>query len=204
MPSGRSSAGTISPAAGSSDAGPAPNSMRRRIRAGAAAALFLAASVEAASIVDLTPVVRGGGIFVSFRATDAFSEEIEHAIATGLEVAFRYNVELKRARGFWFDAGVARREVRATVRYDNLTKRYQLTREVSGKMDSTEIVADAEAMRRFMTSFDSLRLFELSELTPNERYYVRVKGVLREKNLLLFVPWDFETGWTEAHFSYVP
>jgi hypothetical protein len=171
----------------------------------AAATLTVAAwSVEGAAIVDLTPVVRSGGIFVSFRATDAFDEEIERAIATGLEVAFRYNVELKRARGVWFDAVVAGREIRATVTYDNLTKRYKLTRELGGKIDSTEVVADAEAMRRFMTSCDSLRLFELSELEPNERYYVRVKGVLKERTLLLFVPWDFETGWTEAHFSYVP
>jgi hypothetical protein len=166
--------------------------------------LCAAAAVEAAVIEDLVPVVRNEGIFVSFRVADAFNETIEHAIRTGLEVNFRYNVELKRPRGIWPDGQVARRVISTTVAYDNLTKRYKLTREIDGKVDATEVVADAEAMRRFMTSFESLRLFDLSALEPNDSYYVRVKGVMRERNLLLLIPWDVGTGWREARFDYVP
>jgi hypothetical protein len=163
-----------------------------------------ARSLSGAEIAELVPVVRSGGILVSLRASDAFSDDIERAIETGLEVAFRYNIELKRVRGVWFDSRVDRREIRATVAYDNLTKRYQLTREIDGKIDTTDLVADAEAMRRFMTTFESLRLFEISRLEPNERYYLRAKGVMRERNLLLLVPWDVGTGWKEAQFDYVP
>jgi hypothetical protein len=157
-----------------------------------------------ATIEDLVPVVRNDGIYVSFRVTQGFDDDIEHAIETGLEVTFRYNVELKRNRGIWFDSTVARREIRATVAYDNLTKRYKLTREVDGKIDATEIVPDVDAMRRFMTSFESLRLFDLADLAPNESYYVRVRGILRERTLLLLIPWDLSTGWEEAPFDYVP
>ena len=181
--------------------------MARRLRQTAFAALLLgaaAAAAEDAAIEDLVPVVRSDGIFVSFRAGEAFNQDIEHAIQTGLEVNFRYNVELKRPRGIWLDGQVARRVISATVTYDNLTKRYKLTREIDGKIDATEIVADAEAMRRFMTTFESLRLFELSALEPNDSYYVRVKGVMRERNLLLLIPWDVGTGWKEARFDYVP
>jgi hypothetical protein len=163
-----------------------------------------ARSLAGAEIAELVPVVRSGGILVSLRAEGAFSDDIERAIETGLEVAFRYNIELKRVRGVWFDSRVDRREIRAAVAYDNLTKRYQLTREIDGKIDTTDLVADAEAMRRFMTTIESLRLFEISRLEPNERYYLRAKGVMRERNLLLLVPWDVGTGWKEAHFDYVP
>jgi hypothetical protein len=159
---------------------------------------------EGASIEDLVPLVLSDGVFVSFRAGDAFNEDIERAIETGLEVIFRYNVELKRPRGIWPDGQIARRRISATVTYDNLTKRYRLSREIDGKIDRTEVVADAEAMRRFMTTFESLRLFELSELEPNDTYYVRVKGVMRERNLLLLIPWDVGTGWRQARFEYVP
>jgi len=159
---------------------------------------------KAASIEDLVPLVRSDGVFVSFRAGDAFNEDIERAIETGLEVNFRYNVELKRPRGILPDGQIARRRISATVSYDNLTKRYRLSREIDGKIDRTEVVADAEAMRRFMTIFESLRLFELSELEPNDSYYVRVKGVMRERNLLLLIPWDVGTPWKEARFDYVP
>jgi hypothetical protein len=168
-------------------------------------AVSAAAPLETgAAIEELVPVVRSDGIFVSFRAGDAFNEDIEHAIRTGLEVTFRYNVELKRPRGIWLDGEVARRAISATVTYDNLTKRYKLTREIDGKIDATEVVADSEAMRRFMTIFESLRLFELSALEPNDSYYVRVKGVMRERNLLLLIPWDVGTPWKEARFDYVP
>ncbi len=164
----------------------------------------VSAAAEGAVIEELVPVVRSDGIFVSFRAGDAFNEDIVEAIRTGLEVTFRYNIELKRPRGIWPDGQVARRAISATVTYDNLTKRYKLTREIDGKIDATEVVADAEAMRRFMTTFESLRLFELSQLEPNDSYYVRVKGVMRERNLLLLIPWDVGTGWKEARFDYVP
>ncbi|MGH9320386.1 MAG: DUF4390 domain-containing protein [Vicinamibacteria bacterium] len=183
--------------------------MARRLKA-AAAALVCAILVpnrggaEAAKIDELVPLVRSDGIFVSFRVSDVFNEDIERAIQTGLEVEFRYNVELKRPRGIWFDARVARREIAASVTYDNLTKRYKLTREIDGGIDATEVVADEEAMRRFMTTFESLRLFELSELAPNDSYYIRVKGVIRERNLLLLIPWDIGTDWKEARFDYVP
>jgi hypothetical protein len=180
--------------------------MARRLSHAASLALLAvaAASVEGAAIEDLVPVVRSDGVFVSFRAGEAFNDDIEHAIQTGLEVNFRYNVELKRPRGIWFDARVARREISTRVTYDNLTKRYKLTREIDGKIDATEVVADAEAMRRFMTTFESLRLFELSELEPNDSYSIRVKGVMKERNLLLLVPWDVSTSWKEARFDYVP
>lgn len=180
--------------------------MARRLRQTAILALVVAAAavVEGAAIADLVPVVRSDGIFVSFRAEDAFNQDIERAIRTGLDVNFRYNVELKRPRGIWFDARVALREISVTVTYDNLTKRYRLTREIDGKIDATEVVADAEAMRRFMTTFESLRLFELSELEPNDSYYIRVKGVMRDRNLLLLIPWGVSTSWKKARFDYVP
>jgi Domain of unknown function (DUF4390) len=170
-------------------------------------ALLLAGSAKgarAAEIADLQPVVRSNAVFVGFHVTGAFDEDIEHAITTGLEVTFRYNVELKRTRAIWFDSRVGKSEIRTTVAYDNLTKRYKLTREVDGKIDATEVMADADAMRRFMTTFDALRLFELADLEPNEAYYVRVKAVLRERNLLLLIPWDVGTDWKEAPFNYVP
>lgn len=158
----------------------------------------------AAELVDLASLVRGGHVHVSFRVEDAFDEEIERAIETGLEVSFRYNVQLKRVRGIWIDALIAERRVRTMVSYDNLTKRYSLTREIDGEVDQTAVVADADAMRRFMTSVEALPVFEVSLIEPNDEYYLRVKGVMRDRNLLLFIPWDVSAGWKETHFTYLP
>lgn len=166
--------------------------------------LSFPAVASAAEIVDLVPVVRDHRIFVSYRVEDAFTEEIEHAIATGLEVRFRYNVELKRDRGIWIDPTVSVRRIEVAVTYDNLTKRYSLTREIDGEFDATTMVEDARAMRQFMTTFESLGLFDVSLVEPNEEYYLRVNAVTRDRNLLLFIPWDVGADWKEAHFTYVP
>lgn len=157
-----------------------------------------------AEIVDLMPVVRDEGIHVSFRVEHAFTEDIVQAIHSGLEVSFRYNVELKRVRRVWLDEKAARRQIRTTVTYDNLTNRYSLTREIDGEIDATEVVDNSDAMRRFMTEFETLRLFDMSLMEPNEEYYLRVNGVMRDRNLLLLFPWNVGADWREAHFTYLP
>jgi hypothetical protein len=167
-------------------------------------ALEGAAETLAAEIVELVPNIRDERISVSFRVEDAFSEDIVRSINTGLEVSFRYNVELKRARFGWFDEKAAAREIRTTVIYDNLTKRYSLTREIDGEIDATEVVANADRMRRFMTHFESLTLFDVSLMRRNEEYYLRVGGILEERNLLLLIPWNIAAEWREAHFTYMP
>ncbi|GMR24567.1 MAG: hypothetical protein BMS9Abin37_3127 [Acidobacteriota bacterium] len=181
--------------------------MKRRVLktiAGCAFALALSSMISAAEIVELVPVIRSEGILVSFRVEDAFDEEILQAIESGLEVSFRYNVELRQVRRAWLDKKTASRQIQNTVAYDNLTKRYSLTREIDGEIDATELVDNPDAMRRFMTSFESLLLFDVSFMEPNEEYYLRMNGVMRDRNLLLLIPWDVGADWREAHFTYIP
>lgn len=172
--------------------------------AGCAFALLLSSPISAAVIVELVPVIRSEGILVSFRVEDAFNEDIVQAIETGLEVSFRYNVELRWVRRVWFDKKAASCRIQTTVAYDNLTKRYSLTREIDGEIDATEVVDNPDAMRRFMTTFESLLLFDVSFMESNEEYYVRVNGVMKDRNVLLLIPWDIGADWREAHFTYLP
>jgi hypothetical protein len=165
---------------------------------------WVSAASSAGEIVELVPVVRDDGVSVSFRVENAFTEDIEQAIETGLEVSFRYNIELKRSRVAWLDEKRATREIRTSVTYDNLTKRYSLTREIDGEIDATELVASADAMRHFMTEFESVFLFDVSLMRRNEEYYLRVNGVMEERNVLLLIPWNVGADWREAHFTYMP
>jgi len=181
--------------------------MKRSLRYTVAAWVVVsgtAMQLHGADIVDLVPVIRDNGVLVSFRVEDAFDDDIAHDIETGLPVTFRYNIELKQVRAMWFDEKLSFRRILTTVAYDNLTQRYSLTRAVDGEIDHTEIVADVSAMQRFMTTFDSLKLFDVSRMSGNEDYYLRVSGVMKQGNLLLLIPWDTGTGWHEAHFTYLP
>lgn len=178
---------------------------RPAVRLALIGGIFLASPASFASDVEeLVPLVKHESVLVSFRIGDAFNEELNRAIESGLAVSFRYDVELKRVRRLWFNARLAEREVVVTVTYDNLTERYSLTREIDGEIDATEVVRDVEAMRRFMTTFDSLELFETSLMKPNEEYYLQVEGVMKERNLFLFIPWDVGSGSRKAYFTYLP
>ncbi len=178
--------------------------MRRQLTGWALATLVMAGSGAAGEIQDLVPVIRDESIFVSFRVEGAFDERIARDVETGLEVTFRYNVQLKKVRSMWFDRLAASRQIRTTVVYDNRTKRYNLTRHVDGEIDRTEVVADIASMERFMTTFESLRLFDVSEITPNEEYHLRANGVMKDGNLLLLIPWDTGADWRHTRFTYLP
>jgi len=166
--------------------------------------LLWCGGAEAAGIVDLVPLVRKHAIRVSFAMRDAFSPDVEQAVASGLQVNFDYEVQLKKVRTLWLNQKLVSRRIRTTVVYDNLTKRHKLTREIDGQIVATEVVSDPEVMRRFMTRFENLELFDVALLEPNSEYYLRVKGVVKERNFFLFIPWDFGSGWTKSYFTYIP
>lgn len=178
----------------------------RRARIAAVSLAVLAGSVaaRAAEIVDLFPLVKNDKVRVSFTMTEAFSEEVERAVASGLPVSFNYTVELKKVRTLWLNQKLATRSLRTTVSYDNLAQRYKVSLEMDGQIVATHVLADPEAMRRFMTHFENLELFLTSLLEPNSEYYLRVKGMIRERNFFFIIPWDVGSGWKKSYFTFIP
>ena len=162
------------------------------------------ASVIGAELTDLSLLIKNDKIFVTIRMNDAFNEDIGRSIESGLPVRFRYEVQLKRVRTIWFNQKVHTRRITNTVTYDNLTERYTLSRDIDSEMVATAVVADANEMMRFMTVVDNLELFDVSLLEPNSDYYLRAKGLVKERNLFLVIPWDQDSGWTKTYFTYLP
>ena len=149
-------------------------------------------------------LIKDKKIFLTFRMIDAFNEDIERSIASGLPVSFRYEVQLKKVRTIWFNQRVVTRRITNTVTYDNITKRYTLSRDIDGGIVATALVVDPDEMMRFMTVVSDLEVFDVSFLEPNSDYYLRVKGLVKERNLFLFVPWDQDSGWEKTYFTYLP
>jgi hypothetical protein len=166
--------------------------------------LGLSAHAVAAQIANLAPFINGDSVRVSFEMTAAFESDVERAIKNGVPVSFQYTVQLKKVRALWINQKLATRRLRTTVVYDHLTERYKLTREIDGQVVATEVVSDPEAMRAFMTRFDNLELFDTELLNAHSEFYLRVRGVIRERNLFLFIPWDIDSGWKKTFFTYVP
>ncbi|MBI2832840.1 MAG: DUF4390 domain-containing protein [Acidobacteria bacterium] len=178
-------------------------STRRRVLV-AAAVCLLVAGLRAAEIIRVTPLAKNGRIFVSFEMRDAFNDDIRAVIQSGLTTTFSYDIDLRRSATLWFDKTMSSATVSASVRYDTLTRRYQLSRMQDGRVEESRVTEDAEMVRQAMTTFEQLPLFSTTPLEPNAEYYVRVRARTRPRNAWFFWPWDRDAASGVARFTFIP
>jgi uncharacterized protein DUF4390 len=153
------------------------------------ACLVLGAVEASAQTIQVTPLTREDRVLVTFRLTDAFTEEVRAAIHSGLTIAFVYDVQLKRGVSLWMDRTIAAATVTATVRYDPLTRRYLLTRREDGRIDKVDTVDREEIVHQWLTEFERLSLFSADSLEPNAEYYLRVRAHTTPRNASFVWPW---------------
>jgi hypothetical protein len=177
------------------------------IRLAAALVLWtaaLTATVAAVQTLQVTPLPRDGRVLVSFKLADAFTDEIRAAIHSGLTISFVYRVDLKRSSALWLDATLASAEVIATVRYDNLTRIYHVTRMLDGRIERAQTTEREEDARAWLTAdFDKLPLFSSATLEANSEYYVRVRAHTTPRNASFVWPWERHDVTGQAKFTFV-
>ena len=176
-----------------------------RLRALVVACVVVAPGAVGAQTPDLsvTPIAREGQVLVSFDLTDAFSPDVRDAIQSGLPTTFSYDLELRRGTSL-FDRTVASVTVEASVRFDNLTRRYQMSRAIDGRVEDARPTEDQEAVRRWLTHFEQIRLSNTSALETNGEYDVRVRVHTRPRNTWFFWPWDRGAVSGHAKFTFIP
>lgn len=178
--------------------------MMRRAVAVLLWAAVLTATVAAAQTLQVTPLPRDGRVLVSFKLADAFTEEIRAAIHSGLTISFVYKIDLKRGSAVWFDTTIASAEITATVRYDNLTRVYHVTRVLDGRIERAETTEREEDARAWLTAdFDKLPLFSSAALETNSEYYVRVRAHTTPRNASFVWPWERHDVTGQAKFTFV-
>jgi hypothetical protein len=167
---------------------------------------FGAAEVGAAGDrqIVVTPFTRDGQVLVSFTTDAAVDVEVERAIQSGLPTTFTYDVELRRASTFWFDKLMGSARIAVTVRFDNLTRRYQVSLMQDGRVAESRSTESADAVRRWVSDFQSLPLFSTRELRSDTEYYVRVRGRTSPRNTWSFWPWARPSAIGSATFTFRP
>jgi hypothetical protein len=163
--------------------------MRRLTVGFALLVALLHATVGTAQSIQVTPLTRDERVLVSFRFSDAFNEDVLAAIHSGLSITFVYDVQLKRSTSLWLDRTIAEATVTATVKYDNLTRRYLVTRSADGRIERADTVEREEVAREWLTQFDKLPLFSAATLEPNSEYYLRVRAHTTPRNASFVWPW---------------
>lgn len=156
--------------------------------------LFVVTAADAfAQKLHVQPLPRDEQIYVSFRLEQELTDEIRAAIHSGMTVSFIYKVDLRRGSSIWLDRTMATTEVRASVRYDNLTRRYTLSRSMDGRMGmgGVETTDSEEVAWKWLTNdFERLPLFRSLTLESNAEYYVRVRAHTAPRNASFVWPWQ--------------
>ena len=158
-------------------------------------------AADPAPDISVTPITRDGQVIVSFDMTDAFTPEVRDAIQSGLPTTFSYDVEVRRGGGL-FDRTVASMTISATVRFDNLTRRYQMSRTVDGRVEDARPTEDQAAVRAWMTHFDRVPLLATASLEANGEYSIRVRAHTRPHNTWFFWPWGGAL-FGQAKFTFI-
>ena len=160
------------------------------------------AFAQTATGFRIVPIVRDDKVDVSFVLADGFTEDVRAAIQSGLKTTFTYDVELRLDVPGWVDRTIATSTVTANVEYNNLLRRYTLTRVVDGRQDEQKQVDDEAKVRQWMTSLKDLPLFKTSLLETNREYYIRVRATARPSNGSLL--WPFGSGTSAmAKFTFI-
>jgi hypothetical protein len=175
---------------------------------GTAVALVCAALVAgpaaAEQTLQVTPLARDGHVLVSFKLGDVFTDVARAAVHSGLTISFVYKVDLMRSSLMWIDRTIASAVVTATVRYDNLTRRYHVTRMLDGRIEWADTTDREEVAREWLTTnFDRLPLFGATPLERNSEYYVRVRAHTTPRNASFLWPWDRHEVMGLAKFTFV-
>jgi hypothetical protein len=173
-----------------------------------AAWLSIAAAPQApsggAEPIRVMPLPRDGQVYVSFELAGGVTDEIRETIRSGLPTSFAYDFELRRDTALWVDRTIAVATVVATVQYDNLTRRHQLSRVIDGRVEAALVTEDPAEVVRWLTKFDRVPLFRTADLEPNAEYYVRVRARARPRSTWSLLPWDRNSAWGHARFTFLP
>lgn len=176
-----------------------------RLAAGVLALVALAAGPSGAQTSEglrVVPLVRDDQVLVSFTLSDGFTDEVRAAIQSGLKTTFTYAADLKLDVPGWVDRTMATATATSSVEFDNLTRRYTLSRTIDGKVVDTRVVEDERAVRNWLTVLPHLPLFRTYVLEANREYYVTVRATARPSNGSIL--WPFSSGTSaQAKFTFI-
>jgi hypothetical protein len=124
--------------------------------------------------IRITPTVSGSQVLVSFELTDAYSDAVREAIASGLRTTFTFELELRTIVPAWMDRTIAKTVVSTSDQYDNLTRRHTLTRTIDGRNEEVMVTEDEAVARTWLTKWTRVQVSDTSKLDASRNYYVHI------------------------------
>lgn len=169
---------------------------------GLVAAVALAPAPEARAI-RVTPVVANGAVSVSFAAHGVLAPDARELIQSGLLMTLTFTVDLKKPSAAWFDAEVASVALASSVKFDNLTGVYHVSRLREGHVFWSERTTDYDRAQTWLATFDRVPVADGGQLQPNAEYYIRVRMRASPRRTFPLWPWASDDGSGRAAFTYI-
>lgn len=160
----------------------------------------LLAAVEG---IQVTPVVADGQVSASFTAPAAFDSDVQDVIRSGLLLTFTFTLELRRPATVWLDPLLGTSTVAASVKYDNLTGVYQVSKLKDGRVFWSDRTQEAAQVRTWVTNFERVALTTQEPLEPNVDYYIRVRMQTSPRRTFPLWPWSGDSASGRADFTFI-
>ena len=156
-----------------------------------------AAESNIPAVTHVGGTIRGQEGRIRFNLENAFSPEMVEALKSGIEISFRFRVEVERIHSNWFDVTVGEVKDTQSLRYDVLSRVYSLRHR-----GGVEIFPDIREALRRMTRFE-VAVPVTGEVARGKSYKagVRVRldraGLSEPLRSIVFFSsmWDVETEW---------
>lgn len=139
---------------------------------------------------------------------NGITDEMLQGLHNGIPIHFTFWVELNKIENNWPDLQLVSMQFHHTLTYDTLQENYRL--ETSEKKQKSETLSSLNDALKAMNEINGLSVIELSQLTPDKSYQLRLKSTLYENILPMklhyFIPfsswWNRETDWHTIEFTY--
>ncbi|MBP7341679.1 MAG: DUF4390 domain-containing protein [Smithellaceae bacterium] len=158
-------------------------------------------------MVDLLITSNTQNVLLYARLVDCFKKEMESAILAGVPAVFTLHLDVYRERSYVWDKHIVGKEIKRTIKYDNLKKTFSIT---TNGMTQPVVLPDFESAQKAMADLSGIIVIPISSLVRGNNYYVEVRVKMDKVRLpfsmeyvLFFVSlWDFETPLYKMRFSH--
>lgn len=159
------------------------------------------------TIKDILITNNKENVLLYARVVNGFKTEMESSILAGAPAVFALHLEVYQARSGLWDKKIESREIKRTIKYDNLKKNFSI---FTNGYETPAVFPDFESAQKAMADLSGIPVVPLKKLVRGNNYYLmmkvkidKVRLPLHMEYVFVFVSfWDFETAWYKQRFSY--
>ncbi len=159
------------------------------------------------TIKDILITNNKENVLLYARVVNGFKTEMESSILAGAPAVFALQLEVYQARSGLWDKKIESREIKRTIKYDNLKKNFSI---FTNGYETPAVFPDFESAQKAMADLSGIPVVPLKKLVHGNNYYLmmkvkidKVRLPLHMEYVFVFVSfWDFETAWYKQRFSY--